>query len=140
MQRPGTRSPGKYVLHTADHPANQSHFDAMRVTRGTGENILNDSFRQFPRPLILFLHNLHPNSGCNDRTLFSVHWRIWRWGMGLPLLKFKAFPHALLRAANNYALLPAAPAFSLYSPHQSAGSTVGQELELLSVARGGIGG
>jgi hypothetical protein len=59
--------------HPADNPADQPDFDSVRMSGRPGENQLHDAFRQFPGPLILFLHDRNPHSQFDICSLFSAH-------------------------------------------------------------------
>jgi hypothetical protein len=63
---------GKYRFHPADHPADQTHFDAVRVIGRISENVLNRPCGQVPGSLILFLNHLHPGSRFDLRSFSPV--------------------------------------------------------------------
>lgn len=62
-----------YVLHPADGAALQPDLDAMRMCRGTGQNLLHDAAGQFPGPLVFFLDNLHLKPLVNVFSVRHVH-------------------------------------------------------------------
>src|SRR3989344_1492764 len=64
---------GEGVLHAADSPALQADFDAVRMRRGTGQNLLHDTARQFPRPLVFFSDNIHLKPLGNVFPILSGH-------------------------------------------------------------------
>ena len=60
-------------LHTADHTAFQAHLDTVGMSSRAGQNLANDSFRQPPGTLVLFLHNLHPRPGFDVGSFSTFH-------------------------------------------------------------------
>jgi hypothetical protein len=63
---------GEYRFHPADHSANQTHLDAVRVISRIGENFLNRPFGEFPGSLILFLNHLNLRSRFDIRSFSTI--------------------------------------------------------------------
>jgi len=90
----GSLAVRKYALHPANHAIDQAHFDAVRVCSRLGENLLHGAFAQGPRPLILFLHDLHPSSRGNVSSYSSVHTESLR-----QLVEYPGCPTSAIRRA-----------------------------------------
>jgi len=61
-------------LDAPDLAAHQSHFDAMRMGRGFGEDILDNPLGQFPGGLILLQDDQDGHAGFDVGTCVSIHY------------------------------------------------------------------
>ena len=64
---------GVDALHAPDGAALQPDFNAVRMRRGTGQNLLHDAVRQFARPLVFFLNDVHLKPFGDVFSILSVH-------------------------------------------------------------------
>src|SRR6266511_4070903 len=62
-----------YFFYAPHRPALQTDFDPVRMSRGFGENILDNTFGQFTRALILLQDDEHGHAGLNVRTQLTIH-------------------------------------------------------------------
>jgi hypothetical protein len=60
-------------LHAPDLPVGQANLDSVRVGRRRRQDVLDDAGRRLARPLILLLHNRHPQIGANVGALWHTH-------------------------------------------------------------------
>jgi hypothetical protein len=62
------------LFYTSYRSTLQANFDAMRMSRGFGEDILDNTLRQFAGALILLQDDEHSESWFNIRSAFTIHY------------------------------------------------------------------
>ena len=61
------------LLDSAHFAGFKTHLDAVRVVGGTGKDLLHDSSRPLPCPLILFLDDVYLKPGFYVFSVLAVH-------------------------------------------------------------------
>src|SRR6185295_3690636 len=64
---------GHYFFYASHCSAFQTDFDPMRMSRRFGENIFDNTLRQFACALILFQDDEHGYAGFNGGASLTVH-------------------------------------------------------------------